>query len=96
MGTNGPLIWPDIYGPGFFNSDLGLYKNFKITERQGLQFRITAFNFLNHPLPQFNLTNDINLSFSTPGGGNTNANTTGKPAYTIGNRTLELALKYTF
>ena len=96
IGTNGPLVWPTITGPGFFNSDLGLYKNFKITERQGLQFRITAFNFLNHPLPQFNLTNDINLAFSTPGGGNTNANTTGKPAYTVGNRTIELALKYTF
>jgi len=96
VGTNGPLIWPNITAPGFFNSDLGLYKNFKITERQGLQFRITAFNFLNHPLPQFNLTDDINLVFSAPGGTNTNGTTTGKPAYTIGRRTLELALKYTF
>jgi hypothetical protein len=96
VGTNGPLVWPNITAPGFFNSDLGVYKNFRITERHALQFRITAFNFLNHPLPQFNLTNDIDLSFSTPGGLNTNANTTGKPMYTIGNRTLELALKYTF
>lgn len=96
IGANGPLIWPNITSPGFFNSDLGLYKNFSITERQKLQFRITAFNFLNHPLPQFNLTNDINLAFATPGGGNTNKNTTGIPAYTVGNRTLEIALKYTF
>jgi hypothetical protein len=96
VAANGPYVWPNIPGPGFFNSDLGLYKNFKITERQGLQFRITAFNFLNHPLPQFNLGNDINLSFSAPGGGNTNANTTGVPRYKVGNRTLELALKYTF
>jgi len=96
VGPNGPLIWPNIPGPGFFNSDLGIYKNFKVTEKQAIQFRITAFNFLNHPLPQFGLTNDINLSFATPGGGNVNANTTGKPAYTIGNRTLLLVLKYTF
>jgi Carboxypeptidase regulatory-like domain len=96
VGQNGPLSWPNIPGPGFFNSDIGLYKNFKITERQGLQFRITAFNFLNHPLPQFALTNDINLAFATEGGTNTNANTTGKPAYTVGRRTVELALKYTF
>ena len=96
VGQNGPLVWPNITAPAFANSDLGLYKNFKITEKQALQFRITAFNFMNHPLRQFNLTNDIDLSFSTPGGFNTNANTTGKPVYTVGNRTLELALKYTF
>jgi hypothetical protein len=96
VGVNGPLVWPNITAPPFFNSDLGLYKNFKMTEKTSLQFRITAFNFLNHPLPQFNLTDDINLSFSTPGGGNTNATTTGKPAFTYGNRTLELALKFVF
>jgi hypothetical protein len=96
VSPNGPLIWPNITSPGFFNSDLGLYKNFKLGERVGMQFRITAFNFLNHPLPQFNLTDDLRISFSTPGGGNTNPDVTGKPAYTIGNRTLELALKFTF
>lgn len=96
VAANGPYVWPNIPGPSFFNSDLGLYKNFKITERQAIQFRVTAFNFLNHPLPQFNLKNDINLDLSGPGGVNTNANTTGKPAYTVGNRTLEFALKYTF
>ncbi len=96
VAANGPFVWPNIPGPGFFNSDLGLYKNFKITERQGLQVRFTAFNFLNHPLPQFNLTNDLDLSFSAPGGGNTNTNFTGKPAYTYGNRTIEIAVIYTF
>jgi hypothetical protein len=96
VGTNGPFVWPNITTPPFFNSDLGLYKNFKITEREAIQFRITASNSLNHPLPQFNLTNDLDLQFATPGGGNVNPNFTGKPAYTIGNRTLELALKFTF
>ncbi len=106
VGQNGPLVWPNIPGPAFFNSDLGLYKNFHITERQQLQFRITAFNFLNHPLPQFNLTNDVNIQLGCPAIAgsncpasdaiNTNKNTTGRPGYTVGNRTLELALKYTF
>jgi hypothetical protein len=37
-------------GPGFFNADLGLAKNFPITaERVVLKFRADAFNALNHP-----------------------------------------------
>lgn len=95
-GQNGPLVWPNITGPAFFDSDLGMYKNFKITERQHIQFRFTAFNFLNHPNPEFNLGNDVNLSFAAPGGTNVNTNTTGKPKYEVGNRTIELALKYIF
>ena len=36
--------------PAYFDSDLALFKNFQITERQKLQFRISAVNWLNHPL----------------------------------------------
>src|SRR5712692_3254205 len=95
-GQNGPLIWPNITGPAYVGSDLGMYKDFRVTERQKMEFRFTAFNFLNHPNPQFGLSDDINLRFSAPGGGNTNTDTTGKPRYTVGNRTLEFALKYIF
>jgi hypothetical protein len=101
QGQNGEFIWPNIAGPGYFDSDLALYKNFKITERQGLQFRVDAFNFLNHPNPDFTLnSSDLNLSFIGSGGAlsttNTNKNTTGAPLYTVGRRVLEFALKYTF
>jgi hypothetical protein len=65
-GQDGPIIWPDIFGPGYFDTDLGLYKNFKITERQTLQFRMTAFNFINHPNKEFGEAADINLSFTVP------------------------------
>jgi hypothetical protein len=65
-GQDGPIIWPDIYGPGYFDTDLGVYKNFKITERQTLQFRMTAFNFINHPNKEFGEAADVNLSFSVP------------------------------
>jgi hypothetical protein len=37
-----------FFGPGFFNSDMSLFKNFKITERFGAQFRFEAFNVFNH------------------------------------------------
>ena len=96
QGVNGPLVWPNITGPAYFGSDLGIYKNFKVRESQGVQFRFTAFNFMNHANAQFGLTNDINLSFAGPGGGNTNLTTNGKPGFTVGRRLVEIALKYTF
>ncbi|MDP9267226.1 MAG: TonB-dependent receptor [Acidobacteriota bacterium] len=34
--------------PGFWNVDLGLYKNLKITERIGLQLRGEFYNMMNH------------------------------------------------
>ncbi len=49
-GQQGPLAWPYMSGPAYFDSDLALFKNFQITERQKLQFRISAVNCLNHPL----------------------------------------------
>jgi Carboxypeptidase regulatory-like domain len=38
-----------IYGPGFQNHNIGIFKTFSITERHRLQFRAEAFNWLNHP-----------------------------------------------
>jgi hypothetical protein len=55
IGQNGPAIWPNIKGPAFFNTDLGVYKNVSLRDHQTVQVRFTAFNFLNHPLPQFGL-----------------------------------------
>ena len=104
-GVNGPTVWPTIVGPGYVDTDMGIYKNFAVTERQKIQFRLTAFNLVNHPNQQFGLGSDVNLSFGCPKGqtcssvsqyGNTNAKTTGNPQYTYGNRTVEIALKYIF
>jgi hypothetical protein len=36
-------------GPNHWMWDMGVYKNFKLTERFGLQFRGELFNVLNHP-----------------------------------------------
>jgi hypothetical protein len=64
-GQQGTLIWPYVRGPAYFDSDLALFKNFQISERQKVQFRISAVNFLNHPLPQFSLAgnSDSQLNF---------------------------------
>lgn len=50
---SGPTVLPQVVGPAFFNSDLGLYKNFNFTESRRVQFRFNAYNFLNMPLWSF-------------------------------------------
>jgi hypothetical protein len=54
VGENGPTLLPAIYGPGYFNFDLGIFKTFKITETKTFQFRFDGYNILNHPLWSFN------------------------------------------
>jgi hypothetical protein len=68
-GQQGPFEWPYMRGPAYFDSDLALYKNFQITERQKIQFRMSATNWLNHPLSQFGLAGntDETLSFINNG-----------------------------
>ena len=71
-GQNGNLIWPYIKGPAFFNSDLAIYKDFVFKEHHKVEFRFSAFNFLNHPLKQFGIAGngDISLNFSDPSSSN--------------------------
>ena len=52
-GTNGSTELPDIHGPAYFNSDLTVQRAIKFKGKKELQFRVAAFNFLNHPLPTF-------------------------------------------
>jgi hypothetical protein len=101
-GTQGDIIWPYIKGPGFFNSDLAIYKRFTFKERQKVELRFSAFNFLNHPLPQFNAggNSDIHLNFANGNGAltqlNQNALTTGTPSFSVGRRVVEFTAKYNF
>ncbi len=101
-GSNGTLVWPNIHGPADFNADMTLSKSFKITERQKVEFRMSAFNFLNRPNPQFTAggNGDVTLQFSDKNNNltqtNQNASTTGFPAHTVGDRLVEFALKYYF
>jgi hypothetical protein len=65
FGQLGTIQMPYMRTPAYFNSDLAVFKNFQINERQKLQFRLSATNWLNHPLPQFALAGngDIALNF---------------------------------
>ena len=93
-GANGPTIFPAIYGPAFFNSDLALFKNFKITEAKKLQFRFDGYNFLNHPLWSFN-GNNLSLGFDGATG-KVNTPNFGTVTQKQGNRVIQLSVKFYF
>lgn len=52
----GDLHRNQLVGPGLFDMDFSVFKNFKITERITTQIRVEMFNVLNHPsfLPPLN------------------------------------------
>jgi Carboxypeptidase regulatory-like domain len=94
LGQNGPTVLPAIYGPAFFNTDLGLFKNFNITESKKLQFRFNGYNFLNHPLWSFNGSN-LNLGFD-PSTGAVNTPLFGTTTQKQGHRVVQAAIKFFF
>lgn len=100
IGVNGPTALPAIYGPAFFNSDLGIFKNFKISESKKLQLRFQAYNFLNHPLWSFPNQNNLTLQFQQASpGSSTFTQTNSRFGYTDfkqGQRLLEMEAKFYF
>jgi hypothetical protein len=54
-----PGVRDSIYQPGFQNWNLNMKKSFAINERTGFEFKVDAYNFINHPnwaTPQLNPT----------------------------------------
>ncbi len=101
IGQNGPTIIPPIYGPGFFNWDLALFKTFRITEAKSLQLRFDGYNLLNHPLWSFNGSNlglgidPTTLTAFQPNGNPVNKNF-GYTTNTQGHRIIQMAVKFMF
>jgi hypothetical protein len=100
--------FPFIAGPMFWNSDLTLVKQFAIREHQNVQFRFSAFNFMNHALSSFTAgDNNLKLNFDSTGK-LTNATDTqhacpgpacaafGYADYHYGHRIIEMGVKYSF
>ncbi len=74
-----------IYQPGFQDWNLGLYKKFRMTEKQGVEFRAEAFDVNNHP------------NWSGVASFNPTASTFGKvTSKTNLSRNLQLSLRYAF
>ena len=64
IGTDGGQKYPYMSMGSYFDNDLALYKSFAIFHDQSIQFRATAPNWLNHPLPEFSNANQVNLHYN--------------------------------
>jgi hypothetical protein len=65
MGQFGNSGRNTLVGPTLRNFDFGLFKNWRIRERVGLQFRAEFFNLANHP--NFGLPNNVIGKFDSKG-----------------------------
>jgi hypothetical protein len=85
LGTFGNAPRNVVIGPGIFNFDMSIIRNFRFTTSKSLQFRLEAFNVLNQPV-----WNDPNMSMSNLALFGT-INSTRKPM-----RELQLGVKFVF
>ncbi len=79
----------NVYGPGYYQVNMSLFKSFPVWREQNLQFRADAFNVLNHP------------TLGTPSGSmNATGGLISSPKFFQNNtpdaRFFQLALKYVF
>jgi hypothetical protein len=91
-----PWQWGDsernsVFGPGYWNWDIGVQKTFSLTETHRLQFRADFLNAFNH----FNLGNPNATIADTRDGGLPNPNA-GKITGGSGGRIIQFGLKYMF
>jgi hypothetical protein len=76
-------------GPGIFQTDMSLTKNFRLTERFNMKFDASAFNVFNR----------TNFELATGGTANKNNIASGKfgvAGGVIGQRTMQFGLKFSF
>ncbi len=85
-------------GPRVFYADATLLKNFGVTERVTIQFRMDAFNVFNHPVLGFNNNQGgSGQCIDCAGNGNiTDIEHDASPGSATGMRQLEFALKLIF
>jgi hypothetical protein len=101
-GYIAPIVDPDVAlkfyggkgnvvaGPGYWRSDVALFKNFTTIKEHYLQFRTDAFNVFNHPTWGNPSSTDINTS------GGAITGTKSFQSNTPDSRFLQLSLKYVF
>ena len=85
----------NVYGPGYYQVNMSLFKNFPTWREQYLQFRADGFNVLNHPT----LANPSIQSSNIANDNNNGGNITGPKTFqnnTPDARFFQLSLKYAF
>lgn len=109
VGTQGGQAFPYMSTTPYFDNDLALYRTFHLHETQNVQFRVSAFDWLNHSLLTFANSNYYTLNYNvdyasktiTP---NYNQAATGQNAFGVMTvrsalpyaRVVELDVKYNF
>jgi hypothetical protein len=109
VGTYGGQATPYFHGKSYFDSDLALFKTFHIFEKQTFKVEAESFNWLNHPLPQFQggyLNLNYQADYATkaitvyptnyPGQNPANFGIANFKAGAPNQRIFELTAKYTF
>lgn len=64
VGTQGGQKYPYMSAAAYFNNDLAIYRTFHIHESQSIQVRASAFDWLNHPLPNFSSLTPLTLNYN--------------------------------
>jgi Carboxypeptidase regulatory-like domain/TonB dependent receptor len=64
VGTQGGQNYPYMSAGAYFDNDLAIYRSFQIHENQQVQVRVSAYNWLNHPLPGFSSLTPLSLPFT--------------------------------
>ncbi len=109
VGTQGGQKFPYMSATPYFDNDLALYRTFHLHEKQQVQLRATASDWLNHSLLEFAGSNFYTIGYNvdysskaiTP---NFNQGSTGANAFGLMTvrsqlpyaRVIELDLKYSF
>lgn len=91
IGTFGDAGRNDLRRPGMINTNLSLFRRFRITERLQTEFRVEAFNALNHPNFRLFYSSGSYISTLT-----LTSPTFGQITYADDPRLMQLALKLRF
>jgi carboxypeptidase family protein len=96
-GTNGAYIFPYVKGQPYFNHDLSLFKNFQLGGQRRLQLRLSAYNFLNHPIRFPDVGRNLTLRFANGQRDDPNGDFGRLPEDNkFGRRIVQLAARFSF
>ena len=96
-GHNGSFQLPYIHGPGYFNDEIGIFKDFNFRENNKLEIRFQGFDFLNRSFDTYQqYDSSLYLGYAAINQAPTNASTAGVTTVRTGHRTVQLEAKYYF
>jgi hypothetical protein len=108
VGQQGGQAFPYMRATPYYNSDLAIYRTFRVYQKQNVQFRASAFDWVNHALVEYAglspyLTLNYNVDYTskaiTPHFATTGQNQFGlmtTKSQAPYSRIIELDVKYSF